>query len=298
MTTPHGDTSTLADPGQLPHLLALLEDDSPVVQQAIAAEFRRFGPGLREALAELDEPLDRLRRERLARILGRSARDDLRRAWSSWYGLEGQTPQLEAALTLIADFQDHAESVISDEPPVPVSLLLDELAERFRGSKAEDDPRGLAKFLFEERRLRGAAEDYYAPRNSNLRYVVQQGLGIPISLAAIYMLVGRRCGYRIGGCNWPGHFLARMEIDRKPFLVDCFNDGRCMELEAFLSTQGPSKDAAQRVLEEDTDATTIVGRVLNNLVRAYRETDQEDDARCMLDLLQDLEQHITASRRG
>ncbi len=84
----------------------------------------------------------------------------------------------------------------------------------------------LNRTLFEEAGLRGNREDYYDPRNSFLNDVLDRGLGIPITLALIYMEVGRRLGFPLFGVGMPGHFLLKhYDIDGRETLVDCFNGG-------------------------------------------------------------------------
>lgn len=299
MTDTTQTLSRLREPdlSQLPYLLQLLDDDSEIVRGAVSRELLQYGSELGEAIAALPEPMDRLRSARLATILSEGAREELRLIWPCWFDVEDETERLELAMVLLADFQDHVETILRGRPHEPLGVLLDALTLHFRESGMPQDPRGLAEFLFAgPRRLRGAANDYFAPQNSNLRYVIEKGRGIPISLSAVFMLVGRRCGFTVGGCNWPGHFLARAEIDGRPYLIDCFNEGNCMELDAFLSMQGPSKAAARRVLEEDASVETVVGRVLNNLVRAYQESGHWANSHLMLELLREVERRIAGIR--
>ena len=84
----------------------------------------------------------------------------------------------------------------------------------------------LNRTLFEEAGLRGNREDYYDPRNSFLNDVLDRGLGIPITLALVYMEVGRRLGFPLFGVGMPGHFLLKhYDIDGRETLVDCFSGG-------------------------------------------------------------------------
>jgi regulator of sirC expression with transglutaminase-like and TPR domain len=84
----------------------------------------------------------------------------------------------------------------------------------------------LNRTLFDEAGLRGNREDYYDPRNSFLNDVFDRGLGIPITLAVIYMEVARRLGFPLFGVGMPGHFLLKhYDIDGRETLVDCFNGG-------------------------------------------------------------------------
>ena len=282
----------LPDHRQLPYLLRLLDDHSLVVREAVTRELRAYGPGLGDALAELHEPLDRTQSVRLHMILTETAAEELRCRWSIWQELPGPIGQLECALGLIADFQDHAAAALSGDALRPIGTMLDQLADQFEETKGEHDALTLAAFLFQKRAITGASKDYYDPRNSNLRQVMQRAVGIPISLSALYMLVGARVGVNVTGCNWPGHFLARVRHEDRIVLIDCYNEGRPIEVDAFLSTQGPSRSAARKVLEEDTGIPVMIGRVVNNLVRAYQEAGHWAHSHLMLGLLRETERYL------
>ncbi len=269
------ESDTKADPANLPHLLQLLDDDSPMVQEAVTGELAAFGLSLGQELRRLPLPPDDGQRLAMRRLLASERRGWLRKTWPSWREVQGDKERLEAALTLLADFQNGPAS------PESLSELLDELAEEFRQWQASRNVHNadgfdelceeevLARFLFREKGFEGAHIDYYHPNNSNLMYVIEAKRGMPISLACIYILVGHRLGLSIEGCNWPGHFYARIRARGNLVLVDCYNNGECLEAESFLKMQGPSREAARVVLEEDVPADTIVARVLHNLVRGH-----------------------------
>ncbi len=73
----------MADPKQLPYLIQLIDDDSPVVQDAVIRELDSFGPSLKKELDRMSEPptvpikkyvtgiLDDHRRDHLKRVLDR-----------------------------------------------------------------------------------------------------------------------------------------------------------------------------------------------------------------------------------
>src|SRR5579872_3900948 len=81
---------------------------------------------------------------------------------------------------------------------------IDELARRTAGrisdvGDASETIAALNHTLFDEARLRGNRDDYYDPRNSFLNDVLDRGLGIPITLAIIYMEVAKRVGLNLSG---------------------------------------------------------------------------------------------------
>src|SRR3954462_12504161 len=71
----------------------------------------------------------------------------------------------------------------------------------------------LNAYLYEELGFSGNRDHYDDPRNSFLNEVLDRRLGIPISLAAVYLEIGRRAGLRLEGINFPGHFLLRAPAD-------------------------------------------------------------------------------------
>jgi len=90
----------------------------------------------------------------------------------------------------------------------------------------------LNAYLFEERGLRGNAEEYYDPRNSFLNDVVDRGLGIPITLSIVYMEVGRRVGMPLQGVGMPGHFIMKYAEPEEDIYIDPFNRGRMLSRQA------------------------------------------------------------------
>jgi len=108
---------------------------------------------------------------------------------------------------------------------------VDELARRVAAHiiDVDDIPETIAainQVLFNELGLRGNREDYYDPCNSFLNDVLDRGVGIPITLALIYMEVARRINLPLVGVGMPGHFLLKhYDIDGRETLIDCFNGG-------------------------------------------------------------------------
>lgn len=73
-------------------------------------------------------------------------------------------------------------------------------------------------------RYKGDSVEYYSPDNSLFNKVVENRLGIPISLAAAYISIGKRLGIDVHGVGFPGHFLIRIvEPDKSETFVDPFS---------------------------------------------------------------------------
>jgi regulator of sirC expression with transglutaminase-like and TPR domain len=204
----------------------------------------------------------------------------LQEAWLNWLDIEDEGERLEVAFCLLAQWQ------LGPEYVVRLETLLDELAVEFRLSGREVSPQELSEFLFAEKGLQGSqAEDYYNPLNSNLVYVIEWGRGIPISLASIFILTGKRLGLEIYGCNFPGHFLARAHMGQRDLLFDCFNEGRLLS----ESETAALRKAAPWAIETPASAVVIIARILRNLAVAFEQNDDVRKAQFMLTLLSQLE---------
>ena len=70
----------------------------------------------------------------------------------------------------------------------------------------------LNRYLFDELGFRGNAANYYDPRNSFLNDVLDRRLGIPLTLAILYIAVGRRVGLPLHGVSFPAHFLVKCSL--------------------------------------------------------------------------------------
>ena len=134
--------------------------------------------------------------------------------------------------------------------------------------------RWLAEWLFGGRghavRFRGNSRDYYAPQNSNLFWVMDTGLGNPISLCCLYRLIGSRFGLTIEGCNFPGHFLARVvEADGQVWLVDCFNRGRFMLASDVAKHHPAANPGMEDLVRSAAPVDAVLMRFLRNLDDSY-----------------------------
>jgi len=188
----------MADPDQIPHLLKLLDDESPDVRTAVAEELSAFGLPLKDELKKIKISLAAPQKKHIERILQAHRRKRFKDAWPAWddpsdtiSDVDSDYRRLETALTILAEF-------LSDlDHDYPLGELLDELATAYQSTYKQKDPQTLAKFLFRDEKLKGDEQNYYNVQNSNLVYVIKERKGLPISLTALYMLVGWRSGIRI-----------------------------------------------------------------------------------------------------
>jgi regulator of sirC expression with transglutaminase-like and TPR domain len=173
---------------------------------------------------------------------------------------------------------------------------------------AEERIVALNEFLFEHLGYCGNADDYYDPRNSYLNEVIDRKTGIPITLAVLYMELGRRVGLPLEGVSFPGHFLVRVQVTGRVLVLDPFAGGVPQseaDLRARLKRVIPEGVAADVPVAElpldqflePASKRQILARLLRNLKAIYREIDQPERMLGVLNRMLVLRPEATAELR-
>jgi regulator of sirC expression with transglutaminase-like and TPR domain len=139
----------------------------------------------------------------------------------------------------------------------------------------------LNKYLFTERGFHGSRTDYYNKSNSYMNEVLDDREGLPITLAVLYMELGRRLGLKIEGVPLPGHFVVRFQPAKGDGqLLDVFDGGKVLTRdEAAKRVLGSSGEALEERHLKAADRRAILVRMLHNLLNIARN---EKDIRGML----------------
>jgi regulator of sirC expression with transglutaminase-like and TPR domain len=282
----------MTDKSQLPFLLRLLDDPAPRVQAKVRRALRDFGPNLPQEVAaclgKSNLVLNAKQQAILEEIYAENSieREDFAALWQSVQNSSDEWFKLEGAFAFLARWQFELEKDARANQNLSLSHLLDDLAQDYQETGDERDALSLANWLFGVRGFSGVTpETYYNPLNSNLVHVLQTGEGLPISLAAIFMLTGQRLNIEVHGCAFPSHFLARSGVT----FFDCYNGGRVLEPRESTAILKVMPDALL-----PSHALPIVARVLFNLITAYQHNDEFNKARRCLSLLEQLKRIETS----
>lgn len=206
-----------------------------------------------------------------------------------------QDDRIELARACLQIAEDAYPGLDVDGYVGEIDRFAKRLSTRFASqAAAEDRVIALNEFLFDDLGFGGNTDDYYDPRNSYLNEVIDRRTGIPITLAVLYMEIGRRIGLPFEGVSFPGHFLVRLPLRGGTLVLDPFSGG-VPQSEAELRERlkrviprdatGGMQDAAGGVpvaelpldqFLEPAGNRQILARVLRNLKGVYRETDQPE----------------------
>jgi regulator of sirC expression with transglutaminase-like and TPR domain len=112
-----------------------------------------------------------------------------------------------------------------DEPACR-SAIAEVAARAADAVAAESEPRRRVRALaaaFADAGFDGNRDDYYDPANSYLHEVVRRRRGLPISLSAVLIEVGRSAGVPLYGVALPAHFMVKWQDGEDELFLDPFH---------------------------------------------------------------------------
>ena len=206
-------------------LITLLTDEDPAVYRTIRNQLLSYGREVSNWLRPHLLSTDPVLRRRALEIVSHFARHNNDETFLGFCLTNGEELDLEQGTGLLArtqypDINLHAYQALYDH-------WADRLRERIDLSAGADQVlKTINLYLFEELGFHG--NDRYGddPRNCYLNHVVDQRSGNPISLCAVYLLIGRRLKLPLTGIGLPGHFICRYQSPTREIYVDCFRGGK------------------------------------------------------------------------
>lgn len=249
----------------LPHIISLVDDESEEVRSHVFKDLSDYGTDLEMDLVEFSDILNVSNLKLIRPIIENNRREWLKANWKNWYSEFSELKKIEVAMDIISRFQ---LGVLQQSS---LSVKLDIIAGNFMNLYPYGNELDLSYYLFRVLDLKGNKDEYYEPLNSNLYSAIENGTGLPITLVLIYILIADRVNLKVNGCNFPGHFLAKIDIDEEMLLIDCFNGGRIIFKSDLEDLSTESFDALITIVNTPISARTVLKRVLSNLVNAYKE---------------------------
>ncbi len=178
---------------------------------------------------------------------------------------DAEFPLLDAAIAC-AMHEDPARD------PRPARTYAAEAAARLKArlARGESPEEALAETMAGDMRLAGDLMTYDHPDNADILAVWDRRKGLPVALGVLYLDVARRCGLKVRGVDFPGHFLLRIETAEGPLALDPFSEGRVVlpsELSRRAYMAGLTPDVAERLemLMAPTDDRAVLMRLQNNI---------------------------------
>lgn len=261
---------TLTD-NEIKALIVLLGDDdikTASIARKTLLEARHQARPFLEASRESADPHVRTR---VYGILETLRLDELGERFRTFAALPSAWLDLEEGAFLIA------ESAYPNLNRAHYRGILDQMADTLK-TRLDPMPKGrdlverINAYLFEELGFRGNEENYYDPDNCYINRVLDRRLGLPISLATIYLLLARRLRIPIVGIGMPGHFLLQYN---DTMFIDAFHQGQILsrgDCVQFLMNNGFGYHPAYL---SPTPTRFMLVRMLTLLIQVFSNSDPD-----------------------
>ncbi len=198
--------------------------------------------------------------------------------------LEAPDALLQGALAIAMHEQPDVNAA---EVDATLQSYADTIRSRVRGTQAQAMLAHLHDYLFDELGFIGDTETYYSPANSYLPHVLEHKRGLPITLTLVYKLVADRLGMKSWGVALPGHFVAGIEVDGAPMLIDTFAGGRLItpeEAQQRMQTMfGNEVDSIDELIQPASPRHWLT-RILQNLLNIFGSEGRYADVAAMLEM--------------
>lgn len=276
-------------------LIRLLDDPDENVFDHIRDELKSFGADIIPKLENqwLKNKHGQLFQNRIEDLIHEMQfgylKDDLTEWWSK------DKPDLLEGVTIISnykypDLQSEAINSKLAKYTHEIYLQINDYLTAYEKIKL------INHFIFKVHKFSGNVDGYHDNQNSILSDVLDTKKGNPLSLAILYILIGRQLDLPIYGVNLPRHFVVAYldpyqlttPIENSPvlFYINPFSKGEVFgadELSEFLDKINVAESPEHF---QPCDNKTILTRLLNNLIYSYSKAGDIDKAEEVKSLLQ------------
>ncbi len=265
---------------QLEAVCHLLDDGSPRVMSALDRQVSEFSTEEQKRLLHMLK-----NREASDVMLPSSLMEfhyrQIEIAFSDWSLSSVEDVDLEDACFLLASFGHPLENMEMKKDDL--LKMENHLRGRLGGiNEADAIVTEVVEYLHGELRFDGERDNYYDAQNSFMDRVLERRRGIPISLSALYLILGARLGIPFYGVGMPGHFIVKYQGDKEPIFLDPFDRGKRLSVgDCAAILRGLGYHFDMRFLQE-TPPRRIVERMLNNLLGIYKRDGEDEKVTCLL----------------
>jgi regulator of sirC expression with transglutaminase-like and TPR domain len=253
--------------------ISLLTDSDPKVVSTCRAQILEWGRAVRPLLVETSRRGEaRLRAQARGMLRTMELLDwgEQVREYAASLPSEDVLPlqQFEEGVVLLSGMgrQDKSRATTIRKA---LDVFADDLRPRVAEKSALTSARLLAAYLRHDLGFDGSHSSFYELSSVHFDQVLEGRRGVPVTLALLYLLVGRRAGLAIAGMAIPDHFLVRVHGVR-PVLLDPYHEGRQVtkaDCIRYLRVAGYGLHTSSYL--HDVSDRQILDCLLRNLLRVY-----------------------------
>jgi len=177
----------------------------------------------------------------------------------------------------------------------------DEASRKMTAARSIQRTRQLFEFMFDDVGLQGNRDDYTDPRNGFLNEVIDRGLGLPITLSAIFLELAERLNLNAEGVGLPGHFIVGVyDEEGQRHLFDPFHSGVAVTRDQAIELVRRTAGYTGTINPDWFDSTppqAIIARMLFNLRGTYIAREAWDETLATLEHLRVLQPNVAEHTR-
>jgi hypothetical protein len=282
--TPTSESAT-----RLKALEGLMDDPTPAVRNAVIDEIIKQGSAGRTFLNDICKGNDlELRRHSLF-ILDKLEKDSPQNMFSRF--IKSLNYELESGYFLLSRV-DNPELKVPD-----LMARMDDIALRCKTLftaplSPRDRCRILNRVIFHEYGFTGNRSDFNNPKNTFIHSLFETRKGLPISLAILYLMVGRRLELDLEPVAIPGRFMVGCFLEKEPFFIDVFENGIFRSLEDLLYYLEANELDANLGYFGPCPIGEVLCRCCRNLSQQYRLLFDDEKADLYQSYVEEFESHF------
>lgn len=277
-------------------LIRLVDDPDERIFDHVRSSILEMGS---EAIPYLENSLDivdyeLIFHERIHRLVEEIHFEEIKRKLRNW-STSPEKDLIEGAL-LISNFHykevDHsAVNSFIEQLKRAVWLELNDQQTAFEQVKI------INHVFFDLFQLQGDTKNYHLPANSILTDVITFKKGNPLSLSILYSYVAQSLGIPVYGVNLPNHFILAFLDENGSnqfiqnsnefgvlFYINPFSKGSILDASAIRDFLNEQQLPSDRYYFEPCSNTTIIRRMLANLISSYQQLGNHKKVQQLLEL--------------
>lgn len=258
-------------------LINMLDDPDGRVFKVVREKLLQIGKPVIPMIDEvLENCFDENLEERMIAVREDVFMQDLRQELLLWRSNEAEN--LLKGFLLVSSLGDHNLDEVEVRSMV-AQLKTDVWIELHEGLTALENVKVINHILFRTHKYEGNKDDFSAPENSYIQWVLRNRKGSPLTLGMIYLIISQQLGLPVLGVNLPQHFIlaylgntgnTRPSSADVMFYINPFNNGAMFtrhEIDQYITQLKikPEPSFYKPCTNQD-----IIRRLLQNLLFAFR----------------------------
>lgn len=265
----------------IPHLLALIDDDTSWIRKQVVTELKSFGTSLFDEVNPYFPALSTHQKQQITYVFELIRHEMIYNIWPNWLDEKDTAVALEIAFSQLDQF-------CSGHTIKRLEYTLDELAISFQKRTTNNSPANLMRFMFEFEGFRPPDSDALHPKFNCLSHVLEHRQGSQLLLSVLAILLGKRLNIELNGLNVPGHFVLVSFSDDRVNLYNTYNRGEAIAQTSVLYLERNFKKRNTSIREMLAQPHEIILQVLCDNIEAYGKKDDDDKALLFTELYENL----------